>query len=433
MTSDTVTIPATHDIAKHLRFNFTVGLLDGGFFGAALGFASFVTVIPLFINNFTDSAILIGLIPALHTIGWQLPQLFTAGRVSRLQRYKPMVVLMTANERLPFLGMAVLAWFSTSLSPNLVLVFAFLLLAWQGLGGGLTATAWQSMIGKIIPKKHYGKFFGLQSATANTFASIGAVVSGIILLRVSTPSNFALCFFIASVSMGISWFFLAQTRESSHTIQDASPDTLSLLKQSGNVLKRDHNFSWFVVARTFSQFATAATAFYTIYAVRAFAMNPETAGILTSVLLAGQIISSPLMGWLGDKFGHRAILIFGTLAALAGALLAWQAPGIEWFYLVFALAGIANAAMWTTSIAMTLEFGGESERPVYVGLANTLIVPATIAAPIIGGWIADTFGFGMTFLFSVICAAITAAILQLYVRDIYRSPKLAGAVGTASR
>src|SRR4051794_21243158 len=180
MASDSFSVPETHDVAKHLPFNFVVNLLDGGFFGAALGFASFVTVIPLFINTFTNSAILIGLIPALHTIGWQLPQLFTAGRVSRLKRYKPFAVLMTANERIPFLGMALLAWFSQSLSPNLVLVIAFVLLAWQGLGGGFTATAWQSMIGKIIPKQHYGKFFGLQSATSNIFGSISAVLAGIL-------------------------------------------------------------------------------------------------------------------------------------------------------------------------------------------------------------------------------------------------------------
>src|SRR6476619_4034626 len=122
------------DIAKNLRFNVFIAVIDGGFFGWALGVASFVTVIPLFISTFTSSAVLIGLIPALRTIGWQLPQLFMAGCVSRLERYKPMVMLMTVLERVPFLGLAVLAWFSPSLNPTLVLVLAFLLLAWQGLG-----------------------------------------------------------------------------------------------------------------------------------------------------------------------------------------------------------------------------------------------------------------------------------------------------------
>ena len=97
---------------RDLPFNFTVNVLDGGFFGAALGFASFMTVIPLFVSNLTDSAIIIGLIPAIHAVGWELPQLFTAPSVSKLSRYKPMAVLMSLNERIPFLGLAVVAWFS---------------------------------------------------------------------------------------------------------------------------------------------------------------------------------------------------------------------------------------------------------------------------------------------------------------------------------
>jgi MFS family permease len=424
MKSDTFNAPPSSDLTKHFRFNVFAGVLDGGFFGFALGFASFFTVVPLFVNTLTSSAILIGLIPALHIIGWQLPQLFTAGYVSRLKHYKPMVLLMTLQERVPFLALAVLAWFSHSLNPTLVLVLVFILLAVRGLGGGLTATAWQSMIAKIIAPRHRGKFFGLQSAAANLFASAGALGAGIVLVRVESPANFALCFFIASVSMGISWFFLSLVRESNHTVQTTSAHTSSILKQAGHVLGRDKNFSWFVIARTFSQFATMASAFYTIYAVRMFNMSAETAGVMTSVLFITQVIANPIMGALGDRVGHRSILILGTLSALSAALLAWIAPALEWFFLVFILTGITGVALWTTSIAMTLEFGTENDRPVYVGLANTLIAPATIAAPIIGGAVADTFGFGMTFLFSSVCAAIATAILHFYMHDVHSTRRL---------
>jgi hypothetical protein len=90
------------DQNKNFPFNFFVNVIDGGFFGLALGFASFSTVIPLFVSTLTDSAILIGLIPAIHVVGWQLPQLFTAHRVAQQKRYKPMVMFFTIHERLPF-------------------------------------------------------------------------------------------------------------------------------------------------------------------------------------------------------------------------------------------------------------------------------------------------------------------------------------------
>jgi len=116
------------EINKHLRYNFAVGVMDGAFFGLALGFASFVTVLPLFVSTMTGSAILIGLIPAIHSVGWQLPQLFTARQVTRLSRYKPTVILMTIHERLPFLGLAAVAWFLPVLRREVALLLTFSLL-----------------------------------------------------------------------------------------------------------------------------------------------------------------------------------------------------------------------------------------------------------------------------------------------------------------
>src|ERR671923_2278335 len=94
---------------KHLRYNITVNLMDGGFFGLAIGFASFGTILSLFVASMTDSATLIGLVPAIHATGWLLPQLFTANHTARLRRYKRTVLMRTIHERIPFLGFAIVA------------------------------------------------------------------------------------------------------------------------------------------------------------------------------------------------------------------------------------------------------------------------------------------------------------------------------------
>ena len=96
-------------IREDLKYNLTVGLSDGGFFGIGIGFASFGTILPLFVASMTDSATLIGLVPAIHSAGWLLPQLFTANHTSRLRRYKRTVLSMSIHERIPFLGFAIIA------------------------------------------------------------------------------------------------------------------------------------------------------------------------------------------------------------------------------------------------------------------------------------------------------------------------------------
>src|SRR5512135_308732 len=115
---------------KHLRYNVTVNLLDGGLFGVAIGFASFSTILPLFVASMTNSATLIGLVPAIHATGWLLPQLFTAGYTSRLRRYKRTVILTTIHERVPFLGLALVALFLPRIGLHTGLIITFMLLTW---------------------------------------------------------------------------------------------------------------------------------------------------------------------------------------------------------------------------------------------------------------------------------------------------------------
>ena len=89
----------------------------------------------------------------------------------------------------------------------------------------------------------------------------------------------------------------------------------------------------------------------------------------------------------------------------------------RWFILVFILAGVANVAVWTIGLTMILEFGTEADRPAYIGMANTLVAPATILAPLLGGWLADRAGYPAAFFLSALGGVATLIVLQLRVRD----------------
>lgn len=405
------------EIKNNLRHNYFFNVLDGAFFGLALGFASFITVIPLFVSRMTSSAILIGLIPAIHNVGWQLPQIFIANRVSQQSRYKPMVLAISIQERLPFLGLALVAWLTPVISTQSALFITFTLLIWQALGGGFTATPWQSLIAKIMPSDQRGTFYGIQSAAANLLASISAVAAGFLLSTLSSPLDFTACFLLASLAMTISWLAIAQTREPSTPPKTLPESGKAFSHHLVAILKRDHNFRWFIAVRMLSQFAMMGFAFYTVYAVTILGMNEVTVGIMTGVLMGIQIVVNPVMGWLGDHLGHRSLMTVGLLAATISGLLAWYAPHPNWFYLVFILAGVANVSVWTIGLAMILEFGNESERPAYIGLANTLITPATILAPILGGLLAQNIGYPAAFIASSIGGVAAAFLLYKQVHD----------------
>jgi len=405
------------EVRRHLRYNITVNLLDGAAFGFGMGFSSFSTFIPIFLSRMTSSAILFGLVPSIHNTGWMLPQLLTAGWVARMRKYKGSVLFMTVHERLPFLGLALLAWFLPGVSRQFALVLTFLLLAWQGLGAGFTANAWTSLIAKIIPADLRGTFFGAQASAANTLISVGSVLAGVLLTRVSDRFNFTLLFLLTFACLIASWVFLAMTREPEDREKTIPEKQLPFWKGTRTILRRDGNFRWFLVARIFSQVALAGFAFYIIYCIRRFDMSDLTAGILTATLTIGQIVANPLMGWAGDRWGHRRVMILGACSAALSCLLACTAPSLAWFYPAMILAALGNVSVWTIGIAMMVGFGREEERPVYVGLSNTLVAPAAILAPVLGGWLADTAGYRATFLAAAAGGLVTAAILFFLVRD----------------
>jgi len=404
-------------IRRHLRYNVTVNLLDGGFFGVAIGFASFSTIIPLFITGLTDSAILIGLAPAIHSIGWQLPQLFNAGHVARARKIKPMVLRNTLHERFPFLALAGIAFLIPNIPREWALTLTFIVLIWQGLGGGITANPWTSFISKIIPSESRGTFFGLQGGLVNLAISISAISAGYLLEKINYPNNYGISFLVASLALVISYIAIAQSREPSDHDKVIPQEQAPFWKDAGTILKKDRNFNWFLIVRALSQFASMGFGFYILLGLRRFNMSAVTAGYLTAALTLTQTFANAGMGWLGDRIGHRAMLIFGAISAIISSVIALFATSVNWLYPAFILSAFANVSIWTISLAFTVDFGTESERPTYIGLANTLITPATILAPIIGGWLVDNLGFGSTFILSATVAMLTALILIVIIKD----------------
>lgn len=409
-------LPVAQQTRANLKHNLIVNMADAAFFGVGWGFGSFGTIIPLFFAQMTSSAILIGLIPAIHAVGWQIPQLFTAGWVSRMRRYKPAVLMMTVHERVPYLGLALAAWALPVFGAKIILPLAFLMLVWQGLGAGLTANPWQSMIAKIIPAGSQGTFFGMQAGLANVLISLAAVGAGYLLEVLNSPLDYALCFLLACAAFSISYFWLSLTREPEDTEKVIPVEKGNFWGEALAILRKDANFRWFLVFRLLYQFATMGFAFYIVYGLVAFKMDALTAGYLTAALTVSQTVANAGMGWLADRFGHRSMLIAGALAVALSSWAAWAAPTVEWLYLVFILSGLANVSYWTIGMAMTVQFGSETERPVYIGLSNTLIAPATILAPILGGWIADLSGYQTTFALSAVGGLLTAALLFM-VKD----------------
>lgn len=406
------------EVEHNYRWNFTVNLLDGAFFWFGASFMSSATILPLFISKLTPNPLAIGLLAVFASASWFLPQLFTANAVERLARKKPVVVnLGLFLERLPVWGL-VLAAIIAVRSPALALVIFFVCFAGHGLGAGALGTAWQDMIARMFPVERRGRFIGVTNFIGAGAGAVGAVASTWLLQNLAYPTNFTALFLIAATAILLSWGWLALAREPVQKVTAPTRSIAEYMASLPELLRRDHNFRRFLIARVLMALAGMGMGFVTVSALKRWNVPDSTAGIFTIAFLAGQTLGYITFGLLADRRGHKLALELAILASTIGFALTWLAPGPEWYYAAFILFGIGSSAVIGSAMLVVMEFCEPARRPTYIGITSTSVGVVGIVAPLIGAGLASASYDG---LFAV-CVAIDAVALIL-MRWWVREPR----------
>ncbi len=157
----------------------------------------------------------------------------------------------------------------------------------------------------------------------------------------------------------------------------------------------------------------AATPFLAQYAqvlgVTASGDVEAWAGWFSAVFAAGMAISAPIWGVLADRVGHRIILLRALLgdAVTVGALALARTPSqvLALRFMNGLVSGSVPAAY--AMISMVTPF---AERASALGLLQTSIFVGSSVGPTLGGVLADTSGFRLTYVVSGLFLAIAGAV-----------------------
>jgi MFS family permease len=408
---------ANDEQMRFWRRNFVANCLDVTFFSLGLAFCSLTTIVPLFIRELGGSTWLIGLVPALVQTGWVLPPLFVAPYIGRLNRNLPYILWMTLGERVPWLVLALLTYWLASGNPGLVLAVSVVLLTVFGAAGGLTMPSWMDMVTSVTPLRMRGKLFGYSGALGGLMGIGGGLLAERALAGYRFPLNFAFCFLGAGICMFISYAALWAIREYPRREKAPALTVKQYMERLPALLRADRDFSLFLITRVLIVLGNMAVAFISVYAVEQHGLPESLAGRFTSWMLGTQVISTPVLGAIGDRYGHKPALQLGLLFNALAAALALVVSTPTGFGLVFALVGASSGSLFATTLNMVVEFARPAERVTYIGLHGTLIAPATLVAPLAGAWIADQAGYGTLFVTAAICSCLGLAILSFLIRD----------------
>jgi MFS family permease len=413
-------------LSRNATRNFVLNVLDGTAYIFGVSMVSRYTVLPLFISQLSSERWIQGLIPTLTYTGWALPALFIAPIVASRPRRKPLIMLATIGERVPFLALGLLLLLWPGAPAMTLLAIFFGLYAIQTFSGGVTMTAWQDFIARLIPERRWGTFFGLQFGLGGVLGVASAGVAGALLVSLPFPRNFAILALLCFAAQIVSYVFLSLTVEPPQRVAPRQPMG-AFLGGIRPLLRRNPAFRRYLFCRAAIALGLVGHSFFTAAALERFHPSEAEIGVFTAVLLGVQALGHLSLGALADRWGHKQVLELATSVGLLALLLAVMAPTTSWFLLIFALVGIAQAGYQLSGFTLVFSFSTPTERPTYIGVANTTLTPVAALGPLLAGVLAEVAGYSA--LFAVLLAIGLVGLLGLHWRVPAPVPEPRPAVG----
>ncbi|GAB4110807.1 MAG: MFS transporter [Roseiflexaceae bacterium] len=408
-------------LERHATRNFIVNVFDGGAFYLGMSLVSRYTVLPLIVERLSGERWMQGLIPMLAQTGWFLPGLFLVPFVASLPRRKPMVLIGTLFERLPFLLLGIMLLAFPTADPMLLLAAFFGLFAIHTFASGVTSIPWQDFIARIIPGNRWGIFFGIQSGFGGLLGVGGAAATAYFLATYPFPQSIGILSLLCFAAMVVSFFFLASSVEPP---QEPAPRQKigEFLQGVMPLLERDPRFRSYLISRAAIALGLLGHNFLTAAALERFNLPNESVALFTGALLGAQAVADLLLGWLADRWGHKPVLVLSTGLGLAALVLAVIAPDPSWYLPIFVLVGSAQAGYMLTGFTLVFSFStSPTERPAYIGLANIAIAPVSVLGPLSAGWLAEVAGYNSLFVLLTIIGLAGMLMLHLRVSPPTRS------------
>ena len=119
-------------------------------------------------------------------------------------------------------------------------------------------------------------------------------------------------------------------------------------------------------------------------------------------------VSMP-MGAISDRIGRKPPIIGGLLALAAASVLFAYADSLPWLFAARLVQGASDAVTWVVGFALIADLYRPEERGRVMGLVMSGTNLAFMVGPTIGGWLYETGGIRLPFLFVAALALVGAA------------------------
>ncbi|GMR11069.1 MAG: MFS transporter [Anaerolineae bacterium] len=357
----------------------------------AVGFSSIFPFLPLYVDELgATTSLSVELLAAL-VFSAQAFTMMLASPIwgSLADRYgrKLMVERATFGGALVILLMA----FVTS-AEQLVILRSI-----QGLITG-TLAASNALVAAAVPRQRTGYAMGLLQVSLGAGLAIGPLIGGL----AADTFGYSSAFFITSGLLVIAGFtVMFGVREEFEPLLSLTRSPLVFLKEWRSIIIGT-GVSLSYTMRFISQLGRMMVLpitplFIGQLLVDQSRLNTFT-GLVVAVSSATLTVAAIYLGRIGDRIGHKRILVVSMF--MAGLLYLPQSLATEaWQLLILmALVGVAMGGVIPSISSLLARYSHEGSEGVVFGLDNSVRAGARAVSPLVGAAVALAFGLRATFL-----------------------------------
>lgn len=193
-----------------------------------------------------------------------------------------------------------------------------------------------------------------------------------------------------------------------------------------SVQKRNFTIMWvstFLVSSTMTMIMPFLSLYINTMGDFTDAYVQKWSGLIFGATFVTAFLMSPIWGRIADKYGYKPILIINGFGIAISVFLMGFVNSVESFFVLRLFMGIVTGFI-PTSLAF---ISSQTPRNIAGKTMATLqmgSVSGTLFGPIIGGLMADTFGFQYTFIITAVAVSLAACIVLFGIREIKREKKI---------
>jgi MFS transporter, Spinster family, sphingosine-1-phosphate transporter len=148
-----------------------------------------------------------------------------------------------------------------------------------------------------------------------------------------------------------------------------------------------------------------------------FTISDKQIGSLTFWFMLTYMLTSPITGYLGDRFPRKPMIVIAALFWSGINFLTASVHSYDSLNLRHAALGIGEASFGIFAPALLADFYPEDQRNRVLTIFNVAIPVGAALGYIIGGTIGERFGWRMSFVVSAVPGALIAILIAFFMKE----------------